>query len=255
MSGKPSGPDSLAEIERARVMEDLRDEIHHEFASPLGLISANLTALERSLADLSGWMAEWRATVGSGEAGASAQAIARLEARAQSEELGMAAENLLPLLRASQDRARRAISAFEAILAYTSGDGAPPTPLDPALDRALVLTRGKLKYRLQVDRTSRNAPWVMLSMQDLMHVFVVILIRVGRSAMRDASLRLVSDSSNGLAVVTFEAASRGEPPELWPGLEVSRSILSAARGQLVFEDDGRLHRYRIEIPAAGGSHG
>jgi PAS domain S-box-containing protein len=241
----------LVVSDRLAAVGQLAAGIAHEINNPVAFVRANLGALARVLE-----------AVGS-------KLPAELAAELDNP-LGEGRE----LIEESLDGVDRVAAIVRDVKGFSHTGGAAPQRVDlnPLLESVLRVSAPQLPPGCSVERGYGDAPAVLGAPQELMQVFLNLVINASQAMDGHGTVRVATEHEGEHVVVLVEDQGCGIPPELIErifdpffttkpvgegtglGLAISYQIVCKHGGDLTVESEpGRGTRFRVELPAANGS--
>ena len=233
---------------RLAAVGQLAAGIAHEINNPIAYVRSNVGLLERHWKELAGVFESRRA------------APAVIAALTRSREL----------LRAAADGIDRIASIVRDVGGFSWKGGSEPEPADPVelLETALRVAGPQLRRKATVERSFAKLPLVPCRPQELMQVFLNLVLAGVHTIEEHGHLRLsagieaefvwveIEVDGAGLAPEDLErifdpfAPSHGGVAQAGLGLAISRQIVERQGGRIQVESQpGRGMRFRVYLPA------
>ena len=234
---------------RLAAVGQLAAGIAHEINNPIAYVRSNVGLLERHWKDLSGEFESRRA----------APPVLAL--------LGRSRE----LLRAAADGIDRIASIVRDVGGFSWKGGSEPEPADPVelLETAVRVAGPQLRRKASVERRFAKLPLVPCRPQELMQVFLNLVLAGVHTIEEHGRLRLSAGADAAFVWVEIEVDGAGLAPEdlerifdpFQPsqggvaqaglGLAISRQIVERQGGSVQVESQpGRGMRFRVYLPVA-----
>jgi signal transduction histidine kinase len=233
---------------RLAAVGQLAAGIAHEINNPIAYVRSNVGLLEKHWKDLSGVFESRRA------------APAVIAALARSREL----------LHAAADGIDRIAAIVRDVGGFSWKGGSDPEPADPVelLETALRVAGPQLRRKASVERRFAKLPLVPCRPQELMQVFLNLVLAGVQTIEEHGHLRLsagteatyvwvqIGVDGAGLAPEDLQrifdpfAPSHGGVAQAGLGLAISRQIVERQGGRIQVESQpGRGMRFRVYLPA------
>jgi PAS domain S-box-containing protein len=240
----------LVVSDRLAAVGQLAAGIAHEINNPVAFVRANLGALAHVLEAVGSKLP--------------AEFAAELD-----DPLGEGRE----LIEESLDGVDRVAAIVRDVKGFSHAGDAEPKRVDlnPLLESVLRVSAPQLPPGCPVERAYGDVPAVLGAPQELMQVFLNLVINAAQAMDGDGTVRVATKHEGERVVVLVEDQGCGIPPELIEhifdpffttkpvgegtglGLAISYQIVRNHGGDLTVESEpGRGTRFRVELPAANG---
>ncbi|MGH8801449.1 MAG: GAF domain-containing sensor histidine kinase [Casimicrobiaceae bacterium] len=247
----------------------LSEGVAHEINSPLAFVQSNLASLEAYLARLFTLLAAY-VEIDDASHGPAVAAFDRARSLRSGIDVEFLRNDIDCLIDESREgllRVTRIVQDLRNFSPGASSDAWETVDLHRALDRALDMVRGDVKYKATIARKYGEVPEIECLPSRLSQVFVNLIVNAGQSIESRGTITIATGTSDGEAWVRVEDTGCGIRPGNLPrifepffttrqagqgtglGLSISNSIVRQHGGRIDADSDiGRGSRFTVWLP-------
>ncbi len=251
----------LLSAEKMASLGILAAGVGHEINNPISYVKSNLRHAEGYFDDLLQLIEAWRSAAQNPQALHKAQNLERcLELNELREDVSL----MLKEMKEGVTRVERIVSGLRSF-AHPDSSTASQADLQELLERAILLTESKWKYKLEIKRSFSSCAIYCLPNQ-LEQVFINLIVNAAQAAKGWGELEIISQKLEEGILIIFRDDCGGIPVELQSrifepffttkdigegtglGLSISYNIIEAHGGKMSVESDQIGSRFLLELP-------
>ncbi|MBI5438834.1 MAG: PAS domain S-box protein [Nitrosomonadales bacterium] len=203
----------LLQSDKMASVGQLAAGVAHEINNPIGYVGSNLGTLDGYLGELFGLVAAYEEME---NAVADDAALARVKAVKNKVDLDFLKEDVLSLMRESQEgltRVKKIVQDLKDFSRVDSGDEWHRTDLHKGLDSTLNVARNEIKYKADVKKEYGDIPEVECVISQLNQVFMNLLVNAAHAIEEHGTITLRTGQQGDEVWVEVADTGKGIAPE------------------------------------------